>query len=108
MTGKAKAQIASGVCGYHTTVEAEMNGAVCELRIQSDCAAVERLAEGLRQVNPFQEISSRPETPRTLQLAEEHCSHAACPVPAGIIKAVEVAAGLALPKDVHIHLTKGD
>lgn len=108
MTGKAKAEIESGVCGYHTTVEAEMNGAVCNLHIQSDCAAVESLAEALKQVNPFQEISFRQGSPQTLELAAEHCSHAACPVPTGIIKAVEIAAGLALPKDVHIQLTKED
>jgi hypothetical protein len=108
MTRKAKAEIASGVCGYHTTVEAKMNGAVCELRIQSGCTAVGSLAAHLKDVDPFQEISFRGEIPRTLQLAAEHCSHAACPVPTGIIKAVEVAAGLALPKDVYIQLTKLD
>lgn len=32
--------------------------------------------------------------------------HAACPVPSAIIKGVEVACGLALPKDVEIKIAK--
>jgi hypothetical protein len=32
-------------------------------------------------------------------MAAKHCQHASCPVPSGIIKAIEVASGLALPKD---------
>jgi hypothetical protein len=35
-------------------------------------------------------------------MAAKHCKHAACPVPSGIVKAVEVASGLALPKDASI------
>ena len=31
------------------------------------------------------------------QKGHEHCIHSSCPVPVGIIKTVEVAAGTALP-----------
>jgi hypothetical protein len=103
---KARAEISSGICGYSTTVEARMNGKVCELRIESGCASVERLAQDLHQVDPYQELTFRGDAPETLRLASEHCSHAACPVPTGIIKAVEIVAGLAIPKDVRIRLTK--
>lgn len=67
------------------------------LTIESDCEAVQALGEALSEVDPFQEISFRGEGPLTLQLAHQYLCHTACPVPAGIIKAVEVAAGLALP-----------
>jgi hypothetical protein len=33
---------------------------------------------------------------------------AGCAVPAGLFKAMQVAAGLALPKDINIRLTKED
>jgi hypothetical protein len=39
-------------------------------------------------------------------MAAKHCKHAACPVPSGIIKAVEVASGLALPKDASIQVSQ--
>jgi hypothetical protein len=41
-------------------------------------------------------------------MAAKYCTHAACPVASGIIKAVEVEAGLALPGDVSIKISKDD
>jgi len=102
----AKTEIHAGVCGHVTTVEATMEGKVCKLTITSDCQAIQRLAEELKEVNPMMEISSKRATPQTLQMGLKHCFHAACPVPVGIIKAVEVAAKLALPKDVIIKVSK--
>jgi hypothetical protein len=100
--------IQSGICGYSTTVVARSDGRACSLTITSDCPAIERLAQDLREVNPFEEITYRGDGPLTLRLAKEHCPHPACPVPSGIIKAIEVEAGLALPKDAVISVTKSN
>jgi len=102
----SKAEIFSGICGFTTVVKATMNAKVCKLVISSDCKDIQKLAEDLKQVNPFQEISFRQSIPQTIQLGMQHCSHAACPVPVGIIKAIEVEAKLALPSDVSIKLSK--
>ena len=102
----AKAEIFSGICGFNTTVETHMNGSGCDVSIKSDCKSVQKLAKSLQQVNPFTEISFRGDGPTTFHLATKHCAHTACPVPVGIIKAVEIAAGLALPADATIKLTK--
>jgi hypothetical protein len=102
----AKAEIFSGICGFNTTVHTHMNGASCAVSIQSECDAVERLAGELAQVNPWQEISFRGDGPTTLQMGAKYCHHPACPVPVGIIKAIEIEAGLALPQDVSIKLSK--
>ena len=105
----AKAKICSGICGFTATVEARMDGRRrCFLSIESKCEAIQSLAEELTEVDPFQEISFRGEGPLTLRLAARHCYHPACPVPVGIIKAIEIAAGLALPTDVSITLTESD
>jgi hypothetical protein len=105
----AKAEICSGVCGFNTTVEAQKDdtGQV-QLTIESDCKAIQRLAADLPQVDPIREFTYKGEGPLTFEAAAEHCSHAACPVPVGIIKAVEIEAGLALPADVSIKLSKSD
>jgi hypothetical protein len=63
---------------------------------------VKRLAEQLTEVDPYREISYRGEGPVTLRLAAKHLMHPACPVPSGILKAIEVESGLALPKDASI------
>ena len=51
---------------------------------------------------PVETSLERPE----LRRAAEHLVHPACPVPSGTIKAIEVAAGLALPRDAHIRPSK--
>ncbi len=103
----AKAEIFAGICGFNTTVQTSMNERICHLEIQSECTAIQRLAQNLTEVDPFKEISFRRQLPQTYEAAHQYCSHAACPVPSGIIKAIEVEAGLALPKDVTIRITKG-
>ena len=98
----AKVEINSGACGLSTTVKTTMNGAKCSIEVESECEAIRALAEALPEVDPFQEITFMGEGPQTLAAGAENCYHTACPVPVGIIKAVEVAAGLNLPVDSSI------
>jgi len=105
----ARAEIVAGICGFKTVVEAHMQDGRCVLAIDSDCEAIQRLAVELTEVKPLQEIGfKRGEGPSVFAVASEHCRHAACPVPVGIIKAIEVAADLALPADVVIRLSKSE
>jgi len=103
----AKAIIDAGNCGYHTTVEANIiKDYQVGLKIDSDCKHIQKLAENLSQVDAMNEISFRrgKHIPDIIQAGIQHCTHAACPVPVGILKAVEVAAGLALPQESKIKL----
>lgn len=102
----AKAEVMAGNCGFTTQIEARMNGRVCELHITSECKAIQRMAEELTQVDPYQEISFKRSRPLIHELGARHCTHAACPVPVSITKAVEIEAGLALPTDVVIQLSR--
>lgn len=102
----AKAEIDAGVCGFTTTVEARTDGEMAALSIQSDCPAIQKMSIELTRVNPYKEISAKRAVPETLQAGLKFCTHAACPVPVGIIKAVEVEAGLALPKDATIKVSR--
>ena len=102
----ASAEIDSGICGFCTTVHTKADGRAVRLEFETECGHVEMLAEVLQEVDPFREISYRGEGPETLRLAAEHLVHPACPVPSGILKAIEVEAGLALPKDASIKPSK--
>lgn len=102
----ATAEIFAGNCGFSTKVEATMDGKTCKLSITSECAAIQKMAAELTEVNPFQEISFRRAMPAIHAAGHKFCTHAACPVPVGIVKAVEVEAKLALPTDVTIKLAK--
>jgi hypothetical protein len=74
------------------------------LDINTRCESIQNLAADLKVVNPLEEISFKGKGPNTLRTAARHCKHTACPVPSGIIKAIEVASGLALPKDARIEV----
>ena len=101
----AKAEIQPGNCGFTTTVTATKDGDVCKIEITSACKAIQKLAQELTEVDPYQQISfRRNNSPLVLAMGAKFCTHAACPVPVGIIKAVEVEAGMALPMDVTIKL----
>ena len=102
----ARAEIQAGICGFKTTVETKMDGDLCTVSIASDCKAIQRFAARLARVDPYREFTYRGEGPETFGLAAQYCSHAACPVPVGIVKAIEIEAGLALPADVTISLSK--
>jgi hypothetical protein len=102
----AKSEINAGICGHNSTVVTSMEGKVCKVAITSDCQAIQNMGKELTEVNPLQEISCKRAIPQTLQMGQKHCFHAACPVPVGTIKAIEVAASLALPKDATIKVSK--
>jgi hypothetical protein len=102
------AHVEAGICGMSATIRAtstDQFGPVT-LEIESDCPHIGKLAEELTEVDPFVEIAFSGEGSKTLRLAAKYCRHAACPVPAGIIKAIEVTSGLALPKDVKIEVSQ--
>ena len=107
----AKVDIAAGICGFRTvaTVTADDSQAVA-FTINSDCEKIQKLAAKLTQAGPidaYQEIS--PESPSVLMqtVRDNLCGCCAgCAVPAGLFKAMQVAAGLALPKDIIIKLSQ--
>jgi len=82
-----------------------MEGTSCALTVESDCELVRQLAEALESLDPFQAVGLSGRVSCVLEQALGLC-HAACPVPPAIVKAVEVAAGLALPADVTIALSR--
>ncbi|NLV74583.1 MAG: hypothetical protein GXY52_07870 [Chloroflexi bacterium] len=102
----ATAHISAGVCSFNTTVHAVADDMYqVEIKIKSDCAKIMCLAQSLKSVDALQEIS-QPLLETTVYQTAARCKlHAACPIPSGIIKAIEVAAGLALPADVSIGIT---
>ena len=108
---KATAEIDAGVCGFHTTVRAvskdEQN---VTLDLESQCEKIRALGEALKakgQIDAYQEINPAGESVvmQTVRATLKGCC-AACAVPVGIFKAMQVSARLALPQDVGIRVAK--
>ena len=102
----AISQINGGICGFTTKVTSTDDGGKIKLLIETDCPNVKKLAEELAEVDPFNEVFKRVTSTRTYELANKHLPHPACIVPSGILKAVEVEANLALPKDASVQVSK--
>jgi hypothetical protein len=102
----ATVEIDAGVCGHTTTIKATRGeGYSAKISIESDCPQVRSLDAEIDEVDALQQIGLRKGLPSVLETAYTRCAHAACPVPAGIVKAIEVAAGLALPRDVAMRVS---
>ena len=100
--------VMSGICGMITEIRATLqdSSGMVHLDINTRCDGIKALAGELKVVDPKEEMSFDGVGPQTLRMAAKHCKHTACPVPSGIIKAIEVASGQELPKDAVIEVTQ--
>lgn len=95
----ATARIDAGVCGFVTRVQARTDdGQNVQLDISSTCPHVTAAADALTNVDAYAEIFSKPAQTHTYHVLSQHLPHAACPVYAGVLKTIEAAANLALPR----------
>lgn len=103
----ATVKINAGICGFQTLIKVTPNDAgnvkVC---METECPNLKPMAEELHEVNPYNECFAQIGESSVFQLARKYCKHAACPVPTGIIKGIEVEGKLALPKNVEIQIEK--
>jgi hypothetical protein len=108
---KAIAEIDAGVCGFKTVAVVTCDDDQhANIEIHSGCEKVRAMAAALKAKGPvdaYQEISPAAESV-VLGVAREALKGccAACAAPVGVFKAMQVAAGLALPKDIGIRLSK--
>ena len=100
--------VMSGICGMITEIRAtsQDRSSLVNLDINTRCESIQALAGELTVVDSEEEMWFGGNGPKTLRMAAKHCKHTACPVPSGIIKAIEVASGRALPKDARIEVTQ--
>lgn len=93
----------AGVCRRTTTIHAKSNDDMTvSVEIESDCPMVSK--SPVPAIVPWDEVGTPMNQTVTYKWASENLSHAACPVPCAIVKAVEVAGDLGLKKDVTIEI----
>ena len=97
-----KVVIHSGVCGFSTTVTAEKGkDKKILISLETECEMVKKMAEDIPDLDMMTVFTRFLDNP-VYRCASKHLKHVSCPVPGGILKAMEVEAGFALPKDVSI------
>lgn len=102
----SRVEVSAGICGFTAIIEAKMreDGKI-EVKITSNCKEVTNLAKVLHTVELEDVFKNMCETP-VYKAASKHLPHSACPIPSAILKAIEVEACLAVPKDVSIKIEK--
>ncbi len=102
-----KVVVDSGICGLLTTITAtiEADGKQIAITLDTECEMVEKMSEDLVSLDKMSVFTGFLSNPVYISAAK--ClKHTACPVPSGIIKAMEVEAGFCLPKDASIAFRK--
>jgi hypothetical protein len=100
--------VEAGICGFTTTIEANKAGKLeVSVEVESDCEAVAEMDGELQNLG-WMEALGQPGKSAVWECACTHIRHPSCPVPMGILKAIEVELDLALPKDVVIHFVDTD
>ena len=111
---EAKIKVDTGICGFKTIITASSEDNMnVELKVVSPCETIKELASCYKErtpINAYQELSPQNESvimeiSRSVLIKKGCCE--ACVVPAAVCKAIHVAAGLALPKDVTLEIEVG-
>lgn len=103
-----KVVVASGACGFTAVVRAGKGAErTFEISVESGCAMVRQMAAEITRLGRRDALTGILQNPVYLA-AGRHLKHAACPVPAAVLKALEVEAGLNVPKDATIVFEKGE
>lgn len=107
----ALVEIHAGVCGFRSCATARSEDSQhVTLELSSDCDKIRKLSNVLKHADPFDAYTEIAMGHRGRLFSACHellpgCC-VGCVVPTGLFKAMQVAAGLALPADVTITLSR--
>jgi hypothetical protein len=93
----------AGSCGFTAIIEVSKTGAqTVSVSISSDCEAVKKWGDKLGSVNWRDCFGKHAYSSPIFVSAADCLRHVTCPVPIGLLKAIEVEIGASLPADARI------
>lgn len=110
-----KLNVNAEICGFTTTIESEDQGNYkALLKIESQCAnwnKVDEILDG-KPLNAMQELFKNKATgevnSKFIDISLKTVPHVSCPVISGVLKALEVSVGLAIPENAEITFASED
>ena len=109
---KIRTHIAPGICGFDTVVTADTEDSQnVTFEFVSECETIKEFEKQVDEISPVDAIQTlgpeeNPILARARELLQTKGCCEACIVPAGAVKIMQVAANLALPKDVSLTITQ--
>jgi hypothetical protein len=102
-----KVTVNPGICGFSVIIKVEkVENNKVHVFLESECEMVMDMCTDISSLKLKAALTDYLSNP-VYRSAAEHIKHVACPIPAGILKAIEVEIGGALPRDASIVFEKG-
>jgi len=103
----AEVKVNPGICGLQSTITISTEDMqMANVEVSTECPSIKQMENELKNIDCLKECFSKFDTSKVYKVASKYCKHLACPVPAAIIKGLEVACGFALSEDVEIKIKK--
>jgi len=100
--------VKAGICGQETTIEVTKTSQTkASVSFITTCEHVQALAEELTELDIGSEMTKPMNETLTYTLATKHLCRTSCIIPATILKAMEVTAGIFLPSSCAIEFVAG-
>jgi len=103
-----KTRVEAGICGFVTEIEASSEDSQhVSFKVVTDCEKIKNLSEKLTSYDAYNEIRDGfdGELFKAIRSELKGCC-SGCAVPVGLFKSMQVAAMVALPKNISITITK--
>ena len=103
-----KTRVEAGICGFVTEIEASSEDSQhVSFKVDTNCEKIKNLSEKLTSYDAYNEIKEGfdGELFKAIRSELKGCC-SGCAVPVGFFKSMQVAAMLALPKNISITITK--
>ena len=103
-----KTKVEAGICGFITEIETSSEDMQhVSFKVETDCEKIKNLSKKLNKVDAYNEIKDGFDGELFKIIREElkGCC-AGCAVPVGLFKSMQVAAMVALPKNISITISK--
>lgn len=99
--------IHAGVCGFVTKVRTTSDDQqTVRIDYETTCPHAEKARAELASVDAYAELFRKPHETTVYAALSKTLPHVTCPLYSGFLKAIEAAAGLALPRDVTMTFTQ--
>ncbi len=103
-----KTKVEAGICGFITEIEANSKDMQhVSFMVNTNCEKIKKLSEKLNEFDAYNEIKEGfdGELFKIIRQNLKGCC-SGCAVPVGLFKSMQVAAMVALPKDISIKIQK--
>jgi len=99
--------VAAGVCGFLTTIRTSSEDQqTVTINFETTCPNAAKAYGSLTSVDAYAELFRKPHETAVYAALSKYLPHVTCPLYSGFLKAIEAAAGLALPREVSMQFRK--